>query len=61
MKRILTRRDFTRMTAAAAAVSRLPRAYGQGAAQPAHVIAPGPFKATWEYAVTLKIHGAPIM
>jgi alpha-L-fucosidase len=36
------------MTAAAAAVSRLPQAYGQGGAQPGRTIAPGPFQATWE-------------
>jgi alpha-L-fucosidase len=48
MKRMFTRRGFARMTAAAAAVSRLPRAYGQGGAQAARMIAPGPFQANWE-------------
>jgi hypothetical protein len=33
MKRILTRRDFAKMTAAAAAGSRLPRVFGQSATQ----------------------------
>ena len=48
MKHTFTRRDFAKMTAGAAAGSRLPRVYGQNATQAAHTIAPGPFKATWE-------------
>jgi alpha-L-fucosidase len=48
MKAKFTRRDFARMTVAAAAATRLPRALGQASGKQARQIAPGPFKATWD-------------
>jgi alpha-L-fucosidase len=43
-----TRRHFMKLTAAAAAAARWTPALGQSATRPAHEIAPGPFKPTWE-------------
>jgi len=51
MRQSFTRRHFMKVTAAAAAAAsaaNVMRAYAQRAAQPAHEIAPGPFKGTWE-------------
>jgi len=47
MKANFTRRQFAKLTAAAAAIAGLPRAFAQSAPPP-HQIAPGPFKPTWE-------------
>ena len=47
----LTRRQFARLTAVAAAASRLPRALAQAASQtaaPLPTIVPGPFKGSRE-------------
>jgi alpha-L-fucosidase len=43
-----TRRHFMKMTAAAAAATRWAPRSARGADAPARIIAPGPFKATWE-------------
>jgi alpha-L-fucosidase len=47
MTTTFTRRQFATLTAAAAALLRLPRLVPQNAPPP-HQIAPGPFKPTWE-------------
>jgi alpha-L-fucosidase len=44
----LTRRQFAKLTAAAAAASRLPRSVAQVSGPKPREIAAGPFKATWE-------------
>ena len=47
MNKSLTRRQFAKLTAAAAAALHLPRIFGQNTPPPRQ-IAPGPFKPTWE-------------
>ena len=47
MNTTFTRRQFAKLTAAAAAFARLPQAFAQSSPPPRQ-IASGPFKPTWE-------------